>query len=661
MILERLTLTDVGVYGGEQRVDFAPASRERPVTLIGGLNGAGKTTLMRSLFHVLYGAHALPLIERRGSYDRFLEDSTRKQTDTASIELAFVLQRNSRDERITIRRSWTRRKNDFSESVEAFRDNSYDQSLSEGWLDFIESVIPRGIARLVFFDGEQVEALADLDNASATLKTAIGSLLGLDLVDQLALDLEVLQRRRAVESASPEEQQRNLDLETKLAAAREASAESDRALADAESDVQAAVEDLTAAEEAFRSAGGDAFERRAALRQESEDAREHLRDAQTDARVAAAQELAPLGLLAEQVHSLHAVAHQEQRTDDLRVTRLAINDRDRYVATLLEQSGVPMKMRHEVERRLAENRDRLTAELSEQPASLSVAACAPVLDTLVSGGLAELATQRAHAVRAIVEGRDRLDRAERLATQVPTQDAIRALERARSDAADRVASLRARADACERARDDTNRAMIRALSERDRFATELANARLHREDSERIVRHAQKARATLGVLRRRAAERHLQRIAELTVEALEQLLRKERLIASIEIDPVSYAPQFRDREARPIRPEQLSAGERQLTALALLWALARASGRPLPVLIDTPLGRLDASHRRHVVGRYLPLASQQVIVLSTDTEIEASLLDELSARIGASYELRFDSETESTSITDGYLDVGVRA
>ena len=88
----------------------------------------------------------------------------------------------------------------------------------------------------------------------------------------------------------------------------------------------------------------------------------------------------------------------------------------------------------------------------------------------------------------------------------------------------------------------------------------------------------------------------------------------------------------------------------------MLWALARAAGRPLPVVIDTPLGRLDAGHRRHVVERYLPAASHQVIVLSTDTEIDAELHTLIEPAVGAQRQLVTDTEGR-TSIVDGYLEV----
>jgi DNA sulfur modification protein DndD len=57
-----------------------------------------------------------------------------------------------------------------------------------------------------------------------------------------------------------------------------------------------------------------------------------------------------------------------------------------------------------------------------------------------------------------------------------------------------------------------------------------------------------------------------------------------------------------------------------------LRGLAKASGRPLPTIIDTPLGRLDSTRRRHLLERYFPVASHQVILLSTDEEIDAASL-----------------------------------
>ena len=52
----------------------------------------------------------------------------------------------------------------------------------------------------------------------------------------------------------------------------------------------------------------------------------------------------------------------------------------------------------------------------------------------------------------------------------------------------------------------------------------------------------------------------------------------------------------------------------------MLWGLARASARPLPAVIDTPMARLDAAHRENLVERYLlhPIKRAQHEPVSTD-------------------------------------------
>ena len=53
-------------------------------------------------------------------------------------------------------------------------------------------------------------------------------------------------------------------------------------------------------------------------------------------------------------------------------------------------------------------------------------------------------------------------------------------------------------------------------------------------------------------------------------------------------------------------------------------------------MIDTPLGRMDHTHRRNLVERYFPQASHQVILLSTDAEVDQTyqqLLHELGTAI----------------------------
>jgi DNA sulfur modification protein DndD len=100
---------------------------------------------------------------------------------------------------------------------------------------------------------------------------------------------------------------------------------------------------------------------------------------------------------------------------------------------------------------------------------------------------------------------------------------------------------------------------------------------------------------------------------------------------------------------------QLSAGERQLLAVAILWGLGRAAGRPLPAVIDTPLGRLDSEHRTKLIEGYFPFASHQVILLSTDEEIAGAYYEKLRPWIAHEYRLQYCEERDVTTIEIGYF------
>ena len=87
----------------------------------------------------------------------------------------------------------------------------------------------------------------------------------------------------------------------------------------------------------------------------------------------------------------------------------------------------------------------------------------------------------------------------------------------------------------------------------------------------------------------------------------------------------------------------------------MLDAPARTSGRRLPVVIDTPLGRLDSQHRSNLVTSYFPRASHQVILLSTDVEVDQSFYRELSPHVSHAFEIRYDSAEQASHLLEGYF------
>jgi DNA sulfur modification protein DndD len=177
------------------------------------------------------------------------------------------------------------------------------------------------------------------------------------------------------------------------------------------------------------------------------------------------------------------------------------------------------------------------------------------------------------------------------------------------------------------------------------------------QSTEHLINAATKVQNTLKIFRERLTLRKLNKLEEEVKNCFLYLLHKSDLVHRIAIDAKSFSLSLYDLNGKPVPKHRLSAGEKQLLAIAFLWGLAKVSGKRLPVAIDTPLGRLDSSHRNNLVERYFPSASHQVILLSTDTEIskkEVELLRENEA-IAREYLLQYNSGKRETTIKPGYF------
>jgi DNA sulfur modification protein DndD len=173
-----------------------------------------------------------------------------------------------------------------------------------------------------------------------------------------------------------------------------------------------------------------------------------------------------------------------------------------------------------------------------------------------------------------------------------------------------------------------------------------------REDRFAVVKRSQAALKEYLVA---VTELKLQQLEREVTQSFSAISRKGDLVHQIHIDPESFEITLRDKSGQTIPKERLSAGEKQVFAVALLWALGRTSGRPLPVIIDTPLARLDSDHRKLLIERYLPSASHQVLVLSTDTEVDEALFATLEPFVSHAYHLRYEQSERCTTADAGYF------
>ena len=144
-------------------------------------------------------------------------------------------------------------------------------------------------------------------------------------------------------------------------------------------------------------------------------------------------------------------------------------------------------------------------------------------------------------------------------------------------------------------------------------------------------------------------------LGETITACYKKLANKKHLIDRIEMDAETLDLVYLDADGAEVAKEALSAGEKQLMVIAILWALAICSKKKLPVIIDTPLARLDTMHRMALVTNYFPHAGDQTIILSTDAEIDSYFYEQMLPAIGDTYTLCYDEETKSTVVLKGYF------
>ena len=198
MILDRICLRNYGVYRGSHEAALTPFP-EKPIILFGGLNGGGKTTLLDAFQLALYGSRARLSNRGRLSYKDYLTQCINRSTrpgDWAEVQLDFTKVLTGKRTRFSVTRSWRETQKGLSEELSVAVNGTPDSVFTEHWDEVVDTYLPSSISHLFFFDGEQIAALAEQASAATILGTAVGSLLGLDLVDRLQADLKTLERRK---------------------------------------------------------------------------------------------------------------------------------------------------------------------------------------------------------------------------------------------------------------------------------------------------------------------------------------------------------------------------------------------------------------------------------------------------------------------------------
>lgn len=659
MIFETLTLVDFGVFRGQQKLDLAPRIKygsRRPIILFGGLNGSGKTSILTAIRLALHGRQALGFGTAQKKYESLLSrffhwDANSSITaEKMSVKLDFTYSNLGGATRYTVERHWQQSKKGISEQFTLLADGKAIESTDpEQAQAFLTQLVPVGVADLFFFDGEKIAELASEDNGEM-LAESIQRLLGLDVVSKLRSDLDVYERRQGRRQASMDNHMSDSD--TLFEEIEKNKSDVDARYHKIRQEIEPAISsiriDLDKLEGRLAERGGAWAVSRDVFQMKLNDLVEKKTLLEAKLRDMAAN-LLPLGLAPSTVKDLVIQLESEcERTQKLDI-RQTLEQRRSILDRNLRSEGI----RGDIDAVIK----AVTAVFEDRSRVKSAA-----IHCLGESDRNELISNFTLALPAIKEA------AKKLRMDLTTLDEELTFVSGRIAAAPSEEQLKDDFEMLKQA----NRALGDLMAQK-RLLLEEVRALVWRQielvrrlkkdyahnldyDSKReITLRVTAIKGALDVFSERLVAHKTSLLAEHFLHSFRQLIRKESLISSAVVDPKTLTLKLMGPRGEEIQKSQLSAGERQLFAVAMLDALAKTSGRAIPIIIDTPLGRLDSRHRSTLVKHYLPHASHQVVVLSTDTEVDERFFQDLGASISHAHHLDFDETARATTAREGYF------
>lgn len=653
MIFEEITLYNFGIYKGKHTIVLDSPSPNKPIILIGALNGAGKTTFLDALQLALYGKFAKCSNRGRLSYSTYLEKNINTFADekTAGITVRFRHGDNTnKPQQYEVSRFWSKDKHkECKESVKVNFNGQYDSLLSDNWEEFANEFIPQSIAELFFFDGEKIENLADPKRSAELLKTGVEALLGLELLSTLHFDLNELKRKKQEKLVSANdieqlavlkndlskviEQKRNCIDELKIVHEKKINHEESYALF----------------KQKMLRSGAEKIDQKEQLEAEKLTLAQRAISLKQDIMKVLSSSL-PLNLVSELLEKARQQAQIEKKNFIFKDAQKLLDEQKTIILNVMKDS-LSSDMIRKIEEAIIHNHN--SAFNQNFKAYLHC-------DPAIFEGINEKIDNEKNILKDMLQQKNEIEESivlvDRKINTIPSLDSVKEIIAENAIMQDKLSSMNEL--------ESLLRLKLAELDNEQKILEAKYNLFLVKKNAEdfeqqrqnNIISHIETLKEIVLSFNKDLVQENIYKLERKIKAKFDQLKRKDTLIGKVIIDPNDYSLTLYSTNFDKLSSDRLSAGERQLLSIAILWGLADSSGKELPTIIDTPMGRLDGEHRTRLIEKYLPNAASQVILLSTDEEIYGEYYKKLKPYIAQEYNIHYDEEKRSSFFKPGYFE-----
>lgn len=685
MWISMIELTNFKSYQ-HQEFGFPKPNSGKNVVLIGGMNGYGKTTLLEALYLCLYGKDAMTHLARAGlkiddikGYPTFLErafngEAKREGRDTMIVRVVI---HKTQSKAIDITRKWYFRSNgawaaDEEAIVREIKkdipgtprvDGRNNFHLADMLDDFL---VPAHIAPFFFFDGEEVKKLADQGRVEQ-VKQGLEGLLGVVLLRTLAQRLHNFEMQRRVGV-------NNVD-ESKIVQLSETLQGNEEQLQELQDKEKAAVErkeTLKAQREALferiTSAGGACSDVATVkdLVEEREQLRGDLREKQKELEEALVGKL-PFHLVSKElVGDFKTQLEAETKYYSWEANKLSLEPRRNEFETAFHQESEPVIDPELTDEQLKAIECRIEAAW----ASLFYPPPDDCASEIIHEYLHE--TQRDDALtflNSMSLGQQEIQ--ENLNAQNSLSQRISDLGRkiSKLEGIDRDGTLTALKEELQSVQLELDQLVEESRVDDRRLQALASQVKAQRAEYERekkklddsspiraLLEKSERVRGAIDKLVPALFPLKVKELASAMTGVYKQLAHKNQ-VAKIKIGN-DGSTTILGKSGKEISFDR-SAGENQIFATALIAGLAEVSGVKAPMVVDTPLGRLDSMHRKNILDFWTRDKKRQVLLLSQDEEIDQDFYKQIESNVCKTYLLEHidvgDGIGRTTAVEDAYF------
>lgn len=667
MWISRIELTNFKSYH-YQKFDFSKPDNGRNLVLIGGLNGFGKTTLLEAIYLCFYGSDAVPNLARAGlhsdaygkfirkalygkaisSGDNYMEVEIEFQVDgllgyEISRRWHFDLQGSYQEEEVKIYR---------------FREGVREIPIAKEELNRIldDYAVPAHLAPFFFFDGEEVKKLADQDRRE-WIQQGMENLMGVVLLRGLRKRLEEYQNNKKPSGKSSMDESKLEELYRSLSSLEEQLDEkrNKRTCCVEQRDLATDRRDEIHLRLSAIGAGGGGIKQFKNIIRDVGANEDELNKCDTAIDKILSERL-PFHLVSKQVmERLKIQLHEEAKFLDWENKRQSLEPQKENFIQAFFSTDFTRPLNEQTKEKLKDCVDFAWQGLfTPKPEGCAKELLHDYLEPRQRQRLDEQFEKIAlgyQEIKALLQRRSTLKNTihelKREHTRLEALHDDGTLQQLQDD----LKMLQIELDKLNEEFGDLNRHITelesKVADQRSTYEREHAK-HLETTDVKSNLRKSERVIELIKDLMPRLFSMKTKELSVAVTAIFKQLAHKDQ-VDSIEIDENGVS-RLLSREGNEITLDR-SAGENQIFATALIAGLAKTSGFDFPMVVDTPLGRLDSLHRRHILDFWLSDPSRQIILLSQDKEIDTEIFGELRNHVNEYYLLKHAQLGEGIGFT----------